>query len=115
MYQGTIRSKMAESPPLLRYFHSAYVPVRVVQVPCRDANQLIFDSATSALGNSPVFKADDEGVLDVRRLRITQKTGEFTGLRRIAPCTPTLPSINKDLVRSCQLRIGSDKEETGYG
>ena len=98
MYQGTTRSKMAEFVPLLRYFHSAYVPVRVVQVPCRDANQLIFDSATSALGNSPVFKADDEGVLDVRRLRITQKTGEFTGLRRIAPCTPTLPSINEERV-----------------
>jgi hypothetical protein len=59
-------------------------------VPCRDGDQLIFDSAASALGNSPVFKADDRGVLDVRRLRITQKTGEFTGLRRIAPCTPTL-------------------------
>ena len=40
--------------------------VRVVQVPCRDTNQLIFDSATSALGNSPVFKADDGGVLNVR-------------------------------------------------
>ena len=60
VYQGTIRSKMAESPPLLRYFHS-----------------------------------DDGGVLDVRRLRITQKTGEFTGLRRIAPCTPTLVLMDK--------------------
>ena len=76
VYQGTIRSKMAEFAPLLRYFHSAYAPaallslrvrpVRVVQVPCRDTNQLIFDSATSALGNSPVFKADDGGVLNVR-------------------------------------------------
>ena len=66
VYQGTTRSKMAEFVPLLRYFHSAYVPVRVVQVPCRDTNQLIFDSATSALGNSPVFKADDGGVLNVR-------------------------------------------------
>lgn len=41
-------------------------PVRVIQVPCRSANQDIFDSSTSAIGILPVFKAADCGVLDVR-------------------------------------------------
>ena len=41
-------------------------PVRVVQVPCRNANHHIFDSATSALRILPGFQADEGGVLDVR-------------------------------------------------
>ncbi len=65
MYQGTIRSKMTESPPLLRYFHSAYALYASFKCLAGTRDQLIFDSATSALGNSSVFKADDEGVLDV--------------------------------------------------
>ena len=41
-------------------------PVRVVQVPCTNANHHIFDSATSALRILPGFQADEGGVLDVR-------------------------------------------------
>ena len=66
VYQGTIRSKMAEFAPLLRYFHSAYALYASFKCLAGTGEQLIFDSATSALGNSPVFKADDGGVLNVR-------------------------------------------------
>lgn len=40
---------------------------------------------TSAIGISPIFKADNGGVLDIRRLRITQKIGEITWREACCP------------------------------
>ena len=57
---------MAEFASLLRYFHSTYALYASFKCLAGTGEQLIFDSATSALGNSPVFKADDGGVLNVR-------------------------------------------------
>ena len=62
-------------------------PVRLIQVPCRTANSAPSDSPTSAIGILPIFKADERGVLDVRRLRITPKMNKITWQRRLVPCT----------------------------
>ena len=53
---------MVEFVPLLRYFHSAYALYASFKCLAGTGEQFIFDSATSTLGNSPVFKADDGGV-----------------------------------------------------
>ena len=57
--QGAIRSLKGKFKPLCRYFRSAYVSVRVVQVPKRGLNLPLHDSLTSTAGISALFKADD--------------------------------------------------------
>ena len=76
--QGAIRSMKDKFKPLCRYFHSAYVFVRVVQVPKRGLNLSLHDSQTSTAEISALFKADDWGVLDVRRLRITPQNTKIS-------------------------------------
>ena len=49
-------------PLFRRYFHSAYVLVRVAQVPWKGGNMPLHDSATSPIGISRVFKEDEWGV-----------------------------------------------------
>ena len=75
----------SKSKPLCCYFHSAYVSVRVVQVPKRGLDLSLLDSPTSTADNSVIFKADDWSVLDVRWLRITLKITEIT---RFEACFP---------------------------
>lgn len=84
-------------------------PVRVVQAPCRAKNFLLTDSATSSGENSGSFKADDRGVLDVHRLRITQKMPE---LSRFKACMPLsiegiIIPVNKDSTRDADSNIHS--------
>ena len=57
--QGGKRSMKSKSKPLCCYFHSAYVSVRVVQVPKRGLDLSLLDSPTSTADNSVIFKADD--------------------------------------------------------
>lgn len=57
--QGAIRSMKNKFKPLCRYFRSAYVSVRVVQVPKMGLNLFLHDSQTSTAGISALFKADD--------------------------------------------------------
>ena len=49
----------SKSKPFCCYFHSAYVSVRVVQVPKRGLDLSLLDSPTSTADNSVIFKADD--------------------------------------------------------
>ena len=75
---------------LLRYFHSAYV--QYASFKCFAGTQII---TFLTLRPQPCNFAGFPGrrrrrTVDVRCLRITQKTGKITGLRRIAPCTPAL-------------------------
>ena len=57
--QGGKRSTKSKFKPLCCYFHSAYVSVRVVQVPKRGLDLSLLDSPTSTADNSVIFKADD--------------------------------------------------------
>ena len=57
--QGGTRSKKGEFVLLLRYFHSAYVSVRVIQVHCRSTNSSFFDSSTPTVEICPLFEADE--------------------------------------------------------
>ena len=83
--QGGKRLMKSKFKPLCCYFHSAYVSVRVVQVPKRGLDLSLLDSPTSTADNSVIFKADDWSVLDVRWLRITLKITEIT---RFEACFP---------------------------
>ena len=57
--QGGKRSTKSKFKPLCCYFHSAYVSVRVVQVPKRGLNLSLLDSQTSTADILVLFKADD--------------------------------------------------------
>ena len=56
----------SKSKPLCCYFHSAYVSVRVVQVPKRGLDLSLLDSPTSTADNSDDFQG--------RRLKRTGRT-----------------------------------------
>ena len=58
VYKGGWSMK-SKSKPLCCYFHSAYVSVRVVQVPKRGLDLSLLDSPTSTADNLVIFKADD--------------------------------------------------------
>ena len=64
--QGGKRSMKSKSKPLCCYFHSAYVSVRVVQVPKRGLDLSLLDSPTSTADNSDDFQG--------RRLKRTGRT-----------------------------------------
>ncbi len=57
--QGGKRSMKSKSKSLCCYFHSAYVSVRVGQVPKRGLDLSLLDSPTSNADNSVIFKTDD--------------------------------------------------------
>lgn len=57
--QGGMRSDKDDFYRLHRYIHSAYVPVRVVHVPCRQQKSSLSDSATPTVANSPAVQTDD--------------------------------------------------------
>ena len=79
---------------ILNYFCVTFPPRTSLyaSIKCLEGapNQHLHDSKTPTAGIPMIFKADDRGVLDVRRLRITQKITELRGLERVAPCTLTL-------------------------
>ena len=52
--QGGKRSMKSKSNPLCCYFHSAYVSVRVIQVPKRGLDLSLLDSSTSTANNSRI-------------------------------------------------------------
>ena len=54
----------SKSNPLCCYFHSAYVSVRVIQVPKRGLDLSLLDSSTSTANNSVVFKADGRTLIE---------------------------------------------------
>ena len=82
--RGT-RSEKADKTAVLRYFQSAYGPVRLFQVPCPERPICLPDSSTSSVECFGIGKADDRGVLDVHRGKTTQKIPKQS---RTEACVP---------------------------
>ncbi|MDO4295708.1 MAG: hypothetical protein Q4D90_06070 [bacterium] len=98
--QGNIRLK-AESPIGMRFVPCSRMLASVNKGTYgqdRDKFCALPDSVTSSGENMAIFKADDGGVLDVRRLRITQKMAILSRFEAYVPLSTDaiVPSYKRD-------------------